>query len=111
MFMEVENLTKPEEVSSFIRAAHGQLEIRCIALSDVLLCMADQFSGDKPIESGVNLWMHMNKPSLAWCSNTVGDSNLIGKASIVREFRHFNEDCLIYGDWEVLIGCLPSLVI
>jgi len=95
MFMEVGDLAKPEEVSTCIRAMVN-------SGSDVLLCMADQFSGDKPSESGINLWMPLNNPSLAWRNNTIGDSNFIGKASIVREFGHFSEDCLIYGDWEVL---------
>jgi len=101
LFMDDDNLAKPHELSTFVRAARA-------TGADVLTCVADFFKapgpkGDKkpqPLGYYVPLG---GAVGAGFLSNSFGDANMLVKASVFKELGGFTEDRDAgFEDWEFL---------
>lgn len=99
LFMDDDNLAKPEEISTFVRAARA-----CGA--DILTCVAEFFedTGPRGEETVRQLGYYVplgGSPGSGFLSNAFGDANALVKASVFKELGGFTRDRDTgFEDWE-----------
>lgn len=96
MFMDDDNLAKPEELAVFARAARH-------VDADILTTVSDVFdaAGDPPGESR-QLWIPLgNAPGLGAFRNVFGDANALVRRRLFESLGGFTEDYGVgHEDWE-----------
>ena len=99
LFMDDDNVAKPSEVSTFVRAAR-------YSGADVLTCPTDGFHGDHPPADGNPLthrWLPLGGAvNVAVFQNLIGDANALVKKSAFDALGGFTEDFGVgHEDWEL----------
>ena len=87
MFMDDDNEAKPDELDMFVKAVSG-------SGADILTCLSEVFSGERPQESLIDLqhalFVGSNRAS-ALFTNPYGDSNMFANVKKIRELGGFSE--------------------
>jgi O-antigen biosynthesis protein len=99
LFMDDDNVAKPHEVSTFVRAAR-------YSRADILTCVKDVFVGDSPPNPNNGCVKHRWLPlggaaGLSLFGNFIGDANALIKRTVFQELGGFTEDFgVTHEDWE-----------
>ncbi len=97
LFMDDDNIAKPEEISTFVKAAAE-------SKSDILTCITDVFSGDHPPETGQRnkRWLHLGPAlSVGVFKNCFGDANAFIRRKTFEAVGGFTEEYgITHEDWE-----------
>lgn len=97
LFMDDDNLAKPNEVSTFVKVA---IETR----SDILTCVNDLFSGEDipDMHRAKVRWLHIGGAlSVGVFRNCFGDANALIKREVFERVGGFTEDYgITHEDWE-----------
>lgn len=102
LFMDDDNYAKPEEISTFVKAAKA-------IKADLMTCFVDYFHGLSPPKnaSAYNVPNYMfigNSIEIGLSSNCFGDANFFVRAEFFKELGGFSEDKgLAFEDWEFLM--------
>ena len=100
IFMDDDNIARPEQVATFIRAMH-------YSKADILTCMADSFrEGASSSEESEYRWMPLGPAvGLSVHNNLIGDANFMIRRSVYESLGGFGES-VIAEDWELLTRAL-----
>ena len=95
MFMDDDNVAKPEEVSTFVAAMRRG--------GDVFTCLVDEFHHKVPADGrSWSRYMPTGNTELSWLTNTLGDANFFLTRAAWEAAGPFTEDRLAFEDWEFL---------
>ncbi|TCH97114.1 glycosyltransferase [Roseococcus sp. SYP-B2431] len=115
LFMDDDNLARPDEVESFVRAArHSDAEI----LTSQFYFFAGRGAGPDRIPEMPNHWIPLGGPvPLGFFANPFGDANFLVRRDVFEQLGAFSTDRASFEDWEFLlraatagrrIECLPE---
>jgi glycosyltransferase involved in cell wall biosynthesis len=97
LFMDDDNLARPSEISTFVRAALA-------TSADVVTCQMELFRGDVPSADGrpLHRWLFTGgPPALGVFRNCFGDTNALVRRSLFQEAGGFTPERGVGEDWEL----------
>jgi GT2 family glycosyltransferase len=106
LFMDDDNVAKPEEVEVFVRAMQT-------SRADILTCFLDVFRGDS-YPSGADQTIHRltflgGAPTIGMIRNCFGDANCMIRREVFESLGGFSEDASVCGeDWELFANGVLS---